>query len=80
MSEEIGAQACCILEICCWKPERQKAALAKWLHEVAGLPKHAAEQAADKLVEHWDFAPKGTLVAFKRAIAENAREYPQEQG
>jgi len=55
-------QVCCILGVCCPPGSpAQREALAKALEGV--------ESPADYMLEHFDLAPKGTLDAFKAAIA-----------
>jgi len=65
----------CILEVCCGGANSKQ---VKALAEVAAhaLPFLSPEQAgevADWIARNWDLAPKGTLYAFKQAIAKLAR-------
>ena len=67
-------QANCILEVCCGDPDsKQPKALAQWLRRKVGLDHAVAMHVAAALIAGWDFAPKGSLVAFKTAIAALAR-------
>ena len=69
----------CILEVCCGGPDsKQPKALTKWLMQHAGLYGPDAERVAAALIKAWDFAPKGSLVEFKRVIADLARGNPYE--
>jgi hypothetical protein len=66
-------QANCVLEVCCGKDGKQLQALTAVLQAEAGLDAHHALQAATWLVMTLDFAPKGSLYAFKQEIARLAR-------
>ena len=66
-------QANCVLEVCCGKDGKQLQALTAVLTTEAGLDPHHALQAATWLVTTLDFAPKGSLYAFKQEIARLAR-------
>lgn len=64
----------CILEVCCGGPDsKQPKALAEMLQRKVGLSKTDARHAANFLIGAFDFAEKGTLVAFKASIAALAR-------
>lgn len=68
-------QANCVLEICCGGANSKQ---VQAMTEVAqhALPFLSHEQAgvvADWVCRNWDLAPKGTLYAFKQAIAKLAR-------
>lgn len=76
----VGGQACCILEVCCGG-QRQMEALAAFITQrTKGITTREATDVAKVLVANFDFAAKGTLVAFKRNIAENARKYKPDPG
>jgi len=65
----------CILEVCCGGPNSKQ---VKALTDVAehALPFLSHEQAgevAEWIARNWDLAPKGTLYAFKQAIAKLAK-------
>lgn len=79
LAEDFGGQACCILEICCGG-EEQIAALAQKIYEDTKTPLPKARELAAWIVEHYDLAPAGSLRAFKRQIADLAREYPPSPG
>jgi len=66
-------QANCILEACCGKDGKQLKAMTEVLQAEAGLNAHQAQQTAAWLVTTFDFAPKGSLYAFKQEIARLAR-------
>ena len=71
-------QANCVLEVCCGKDGKQLQALTAVLRDEAGLDPTHALNAATWLVTNLDFAPKGTLFAFKQRIAYYARGNPYE--
>jgi hypothetical protein len=73
-----NGRVCCILCVCCGcgSPE-QRAALAGWFEDRAGLDAASAKRAADELIGNFDLAPHGSLKAFKSAIASMARKTPQ---
>jgi len=74
-------RANCILEICCAPGSiEQKKALADELLEAGALeleagalPRERASNLAVWILERYDLAPKGSLSAFKKAIARHAR-------
>jgi len=77
MSDEMvieGAE-CCILEICCGS-EAQDKSLSEKIEAGTTLNKHQAYEAAEWILDHYDLAPHGSLVQFKRTIAKLARTYP----
>lgn len=65
----------CVLEICCG------GANSKQVHALTEVAEHAlsflshdeAHDVADWIARNWDLAPKGTLYAFKQAIAKLAK-------
>lgn len=69
------SQANCILEVCCGGPN------SKQVHALTEVASHAlpflsldeARQVAEWIARNWDLAPKGTLYAFKQAIAKLAK-------
>lgn len=71
-------QANCVLEVCCGKDGKQHKALTDVLVQDAGLNPHQAVSVAAFLIDLFDFAPKGTLFAFKQEIARLARGNPYE--
>lgn len=72
-------EANCILEVCCGDPNsKQPQALTAWLKRKTGLDHAVSRHVAAALIAGWDFAPKGSLVQFKTAIAELARGNPYE--
>lgn len=70
----------CVLEVCCGGPgdeAKQARALTKiLLHHTTGIPKEMCEQIAVYLVGTYDFAPKGSLYAFKQEIVRLAKTEP----
>ncbi len=66
-------QVNCILEVCCGKDGKQLKALTHVLHDEVPLAPDQAQAVAAYLISHFDFAPKGSLYAFKERIAELAR-------
>jgi len=66
-------QANCVLEVCCGKDGKQVQALTQVLTNDAGLPAPHAQHAATFLCGLLDFAPKGSLFAFKQEIGRLAR-------
>jgi hypothetical protein len=68
-----GAQ-CCALEICCapGSPKQRQALITEIMHGLQCTPDEAAKL-ADFINKEWDLAPKGTLTAFKAAIAQLVR-------
>lgn len=75
-----GEVPCCVLEVCCGGDhgQKQKKALAEWLVKHAQVSQPVADRVADELVDRFDFAPKGSLLAFKTEIAKLARAHPYE--
>jgi hypothetical protein len=72
-------QANCVLEVCCGGADsKQPVALQEFLMTHANLAKHDARRAANVLISTFDFAQKGTLVAFKQSIAKLARGHDYE--
>lgn len=65
----------CILEICC-EPTKSMHALAKRLHDEAGLSPADAATVAQFIKANWDLAPKGSLKQLIDTVAANARDYP----
>jgi hypothetical protein len=65
----------CILEVCCGGADsKQVEALAEVAeHEFPWMSHGQAEQVASWIARDWDLAPKGTLYAFKQAIAKYAK-------
>jgi hypothetical protein len=65
----------CILEVCCG------GANSKQVHALTEVAAHAlpflspeqAVEVAEWIARNWDLAPKGTLYAFKQAIAKYAK-------
>ena len=70
-----GQQACCILEICCGGAEQVDALATAIKHAVQGVNAAKAMEIATWLLSQYDFAPVGTLKAFKAAIVANVKEY-----
>ena len=74
MSDNDG-KICCVLCVCCGcGSEEQRAALTGWLEDHGELDTPSAKRVADELLAAFDFAPHGTLKAFKGAIAAMARK------
>lgn len=71
-------QANCIIEVCCGKDGKQVHALTQVLKNEAGLEASDAHAAAAFLCGLLDFAPKGSLFAFKQEIARLARGHDYE--
>ena len=69
------AQQNCILEVCCGGANsKQVQALTEVAeHALPFLSHGQAQQVADWIARNWDLAPKGTLYAFKQAIAKYAK-------
>lgn len=69
---------CCILGVCC-PPESpsQRVALAQELEHDTGVPMEYCETVAAQILKDYDLAPKGTLQAFKDAIAKMVRHRAQ---
>ena len=63
----------CLLEVCCRSAEAEQALADQIAEDLACDPAEAKKHAA-WIREHFDLAPKGTLTAFKNAIAKLARE------
>jgi hypothetical protein len=66
----------CVMEVCCGGPgdvEKQIRALTKILVHHTDVPKGQCEAVAIYLTSAYDFAPKGSLYAFKQEIARLAR-------
>jgi hypothetical protein len=67
----------CVMEVCCGGPgdeEKQVRALTKILvAHVDGVSKRDVKDIAAYLVSAYDFAPKGSLYAFKQEIARLAK-------
>ena len=65
----------CILEVCCGGANsKQKEALTDVAkHALPFLSQSEAMEVADWIVRNWDLAPKGSLYAFKQAIAKLAK-------
>lgn len=66
-------EANCVIEVCCGKDGKQQKALTVVLSRELNIPQNDARHIAVWLVQHFDFAPKGTLYDFKQAIAALAR-------
>lgn len=68
-------QANCVMEICCGgKDSKQVHALTEVAeHALPFLSHGQAGQVAEWIARNWDLAPKGTLYAFKQAIAKYAK-------
>ena len=68
-------QANCILEVCCGgATSKQVEALTEVAaHEFPWMTPGQAKQVAEWVCRNWDLAPKGTLYAFKQAIARLAK-------
>ena len=69
------SQANCILEVCCGGANsKQVHALTEVaMHALDFLSHEEAEAVADWIARNWDLAPKGSLYAFKQAIAKLAK-------
>lgn len=69
------SQANCVLEVCCGgEHSKQVEALTEVAaHALPFLSSAEAHGVADWIARNWDLAPKGTLYAFKQAIATLAR-------
>lgn len=69
------AQQNCALEICCGGADsKQVKALTDIAHHALPFLSHEeANEVADWIARNWDLAPKGTLYAFKQAIAKLAK-------
>ena len=65
----------CILEICCGGPNsKQVEALTEVAeHAIHSLTHEQATEVAEWIARNWDLAPKGSLYAFKQAIAKYAK-------
>lgn len=65
----------CILEVCCGGADsKQVEALTEVAkHALPFLAPGQAQQVAEWIARNWDLAPKGTLYAFKQAIATYAK-------
>ena len=70
-------QANCILGVCC-DAQKRRYALAEKIEHDLHLSEHDAKRVADWINDHYDLAPKDSLVAFKDAIAALARGNPYE--
>ena len=66
-------QANCVLEVCCGKDGKQLQALTQVFQNEVGLKPKEALAAATWVVTTLDLAPKGSLYAFKQAIAKYAK-------
>lgn len=68
-------QANCVLEVCCGGANsKQVQALTEVAEHALPFLSHAeAGEVADWVARNWDLAPKGTLYAFKQAIAKLAK-------
>ena len=66
---------CCILAVCCpGGSERQRATLAEAISEAVEYVKpEDARKCADWVIDHFDLAPKDSLVALKGEIARLAK-------
>ncbi len=71
-------QSNCILEVCCGKDGKQLKALTHVLRDEVPLDAHDAQTVAAYLIAHFDFAPKGSLYAFKEEVARLARGHDYE--
>jgi hypothetical protein len=76
----IEGPECCILEICCGGEEQEKALAMKIEAGVDGINKKEAYAVAEWIIDHYDLAPKGSLVQLKRTISTLARTYPAQPG
>jgi hypothetical protein len=65
----------CILEVCCGGANsKQVEALTEVAeHEFPWMTHEQATQVAEWVCRNWDLAPKGSLYAFKQAIAKLAK-------
>lgn len=63
----------CVLEVCCGAA-RAEVTLAKAMVKAGVCEEQHAKQCAEWLYEYFDFAPKGSLKAFKAEIARLARQ------
>ena len=65
----------CILEVCCGgEGSKQVYAMTEVAeHALPFLSHGQAQQVAEWIARNWDLAPKGTLYAFKQAIAKLAK-------
>ncbi|HZO51200.1 MAG TPA: hypothetical protein VFB63_00720 [Bryobacteraceae bacterium] len=65
----------CILEVCCGGPNsKQVKALTEVAeHALVFLSHEEAADVAEWIARNWDLAPKGSLYAFKQAIAKLAK-------
>jgi len=69
------SQQNCILEVCCGGPNsKQVEALTEVAeHAIHSLTHEQATEVAEWIARNWDLAPKGSLYAFKQAIAKYAK-------
>ena len=72
-------QVNCVIGACCCEAdcsEKKRKALAQILHAGLGHGPYAAEQIADFLLSHFDFAPKGTLTPLMETVAKLIKAGP----
>lgn len=67
----------CVMEVCCGgeqdKPKQARALLKTIMHYLPDADRPTVKRVAEFLIEHYDFAPYGSLYAFKQEIARLAR-------